>query len=612
MKRDDSNIEDVLRRGLPKAPRGQMETSLDRVYARLQASRNLTPVVPDTAVDPASFGRTRDAGWRPVWRLCLRAAAAAIVVAAGVWAGISLQDHGVYAVLEAADGSTYRVADGSRVPLFVGDRIAAQETIHADGATGAMLALADGSRVEMRSKSALAWEQAPDGLTVRLNSGSLIVDAARQAAGRLYVQTQDMTASVTGTSLVNAATDGSRVAVIQGEAHVRERGGTQGTIEKTLRPGEQVATSPTLAALSVKDEIAWSRNANAHRSILENFQTGMAKTAGPLLPVTPRVLNAQADKTVGAAPREFEEASIRPCDPSNVPPAPAGARGGGPNSLQMTPGRFHALCLTLATLIRTAYDLSVADLAFVNPGGRGRAMRFDPVYGLGIEDGRRVKGGPDWVRSEHYTIEAIADAGADAETMRTTFLRALLESRFRLRAHIESEDIPAFALVVAPGGLKMKEGTCTPSPDPPAAPVGGAMTNTADMVRKNLAAARRGETTVSPCGYYGAVNGPNMIFVGAGAGLPRMSNVSGAPILDRSGVPNTTSFNYVLEYSPDDTAGPLRDLPPEMQIAADPASVPRAPSLFTALEQQLGLRLEPTKAPRQYIMIDQVERLGPN
>jgi len=274
----------------------------------------------------------------------------------------------------------------------------------------------------------------------------------------------------------------------------------------------------------------------------------------------------------------------------------------------MTPGRFRALCLTLATLIRTAYNFSPADLAFMNPGGRGRGMQFNGVYGLGIEDGRRVKGGPDWVRREHYTIDAIADATVDAQTMRTTLLRALLERRFKLQARIETEEIPAFALVVAPGGLKMKEGACTPA-DPQAAPE--VMRGTGDMVRKNLAAARRGEMTASPCGYYGALNGPNMLFVGAGTGVPRVGSVAGAPVLDRTGIPPTVRFNYTLEYARDDAAT-TRDLPPEVQIAADPASVPLGPTLVNALEQQLGLRLEPAKAPREFIVIDSVQRLSPN
>src|SRR5688500_20319333 len=100
-----------------------------------------------------------------------------------------------------------------------------------------------------------------------------------------------------------------------------------------------------------------------------------------------------------APPRpQFEEASIRTCDPDNIPEPPAGSRGGGANSFQMTPGRTHALCLTLATIVRHAYGYGPVDLEFLNPGGRGRGFALNAVYGLGREDGRRVRGGPDWVR----------------------------------------------------------------------------------------------------------------------------------------------------------------------------------------------------------------------
>ena len=304
-----------------------------------------------------------------------------------------------------------------------------------------------------------------------------------------------------------------------------------------------------------------------------------------------------------SASAQFEEASIRPCDPDNIPPAPEGARGGGANSFQMTPGRTHAVCMTLATIIRHAYGYGPAD---INPGGRGRGLQLNNVYGLGVEDGRRVRGGPNWVREERYTIDAVAKDAADAESMSGPMMRALLERRFQLKAHIETEQIPALALIVAPGGLKMKEGICTP-PDPSAAP----LRSTTEMVRRNLDAARRGETTAGPCGYYGTVNGPNMLFVGAGAGIPRLGNVSGALVIDRTGIPNTARFNYVFEYAPDETTAG-RGLPDGVQFAAEPSSVPRAPSLFTALEEQLGLKLEPARAPREFIVIDQVQRPTPN
>jgi uncharacterized protein (TIGR03435 family) len=82
------------------------------------------------------------------------------------------------------------------------------------------------------------------------------------------------------------------------------------------------------------------------------------------------------------------------------------------------------------------------------------------------------------------------------------------------------------------------------------------------------------------------------------------------PLINRTGIPDTTRFNYVLEYLPDATS-PFQ-VTSGMQISADSSSVPPAPALEIALEQQLGLRLEPAQAPREYIVIDAIERPGAN
>jgi uncharacterized protein (TIGR03435 family) len=432
--------------------------------------------------------------------------------------------------------------------------------------------------------------------------GGIIVNAAKQRSGHLYVQTKDMTVSVVGTVfLVSASEDGSRVAVIEGEVRVRE-----GRTETTLRPGEQVSTNPAAATRPVKEEIAWSRDADALGAILETFAKGMALSAGPRTPVTdsPSPVNAAFDQAGAAAQGQpaarpqFEEASIRTCDPDNIPEPPAGSRGGGANSFQMTPGRTHALCLTLATIIRHAYGYGPAER---NPGGRGRGLAMNNVYGLGVEDGVRVRGGADWVRSARYTIDAVADGAADAATMSGPMLQDLLERRFQLKVHIETEQIPAFALTVAPGGLKMKEGTCAPA-DPSSVP-----RTPQETVRRYLEAARRGAATI-PCGLAGGSNGPNMVFIGGGAGAIPLGGILGVPVINQTGIPLTTRFNYVLEFAPDErTAGPMGRL-----ASNEPSDIPRAPDIFTALEQQLGLRLEPARAPREFIVIDRVERPSPN
>src|SRR5205814_873689 len=87
---------------------------------------------------------------------------------------------------------------------------------------GQTLLLADGSLVEVKPRSELALERAADGLRIRLSRGGLIINAAKQASGHLYVQTKDALISVIGTVfLVNAEEQGSRVAVVRGEVHVR-------------------------------------------------------------------------------------------------------------------------------------------------------------------------------------------------------------------------------------------------------------------------------------------------------------------------------------------------------------------------------------------------------
>src|SRR5688572_79518 len=308
-----------------------------------------------------------------------------------------LQKARIAGAPRATDAWRMAAAAAALVAMAIGGAIVWPRgpELHTAGAAGAQVTLADGSQIEMRAQAELTVEREDDGLGIRLRRGDIIVSAAKQRTGHLYVHTTDMTISVVGTVfLVNAGSDGSRVAVIEGEVRVRERGtplrrsGRQGNVDTRLRPGEQLATSPTIARSPVEEAITWSRYADVHRSLLETFRKGMAQTAGVLSPVA-----VPGQTPLAAAQAEFEEASIRECDPDNVPAPPAGARGGGANSLQMTPGRLYALCLSPATLIRTAYGYAPGNF-FAN-GGRGRGMRTDIVYGLGVENGLRVRGGPD-------------------------------------------------------------------------------------------------------------------------------------------------------------------------------------------------------------------------
>jgi uncharacterized protein (TIGR03435 family) len=564
------------RYGVP--PVGQVEASVERVWTRLAPEAVDTPR--GLIVRPAP---------RYSWPRALTAAAvlAAAIAAAIVW--------------PREDEALYRSLDGI---------VLADSTLRTESGAGGLVTLRDGSRVEIRSNSELSLERRDDGVAIRLRTGGIIVNAAKRRSGHLYVETKDMTVAVVGTVFaVNAADDGVRVTVIEGEVRVRE-----GTSEMRLRPGEHLSTSPTLAERPLSAEVAWSRHSAAYNAILAAFAKGMADTSGPLTPLRESSTRSHAAVDQGGvaqARQEFDEAAIRECDPDNLPPTPPGARGGGANSFQMTPGRTYALCMTLATLIRTAYGYGPAALDFLTEGRGGRGMSLNAVFGLGVEDGLRVRGGPDWIRSERYTVEAVANGPADAETMRGPMLRALLERRFQLKAHIESEQVPAFALVVAPGGLKIKPAeadSCVSFKADPTVP----MINGAPIGarRPTLDEVRRGEKPL--CGQFGYPNGPNQVLIAGGAtfgGLaqqlaPRVGNVR---VFDRTGIADR--FNWILEFERDPNAPGLRGGPPP---AVEPSDIPKAPMIFAALEEQLGLRLEPAQAPREFIVIDQIERPSPN
>jgi len=556
-----------------------------RALASADAQRETSPrvrVEVMKAWDARHDRRATFFGWRAAF-VTMATVAGIALVAASFWRRTDW-----LAIVEAADGSHYAL--GANTVLSPGDP------------RGTMLTLKDGSRVEMRAHSALSLERASDGIGIRLRTGGLVVNAVPQDRTHLYVHTKDMTVVVLGTMFaVNAEENGSRVAVIEGEVHVRE-----GTIEKKLTRGEQVSTSPSLATRPVKEEFTWSRQANV---IAAAFAQGMANTSAPLAIASPQT-RVPGVATADAVSPEFEVASIRACDPDHLPETPGGGRGGGANSLQMTPGRLRALCMTVATLIRTAYGYSPIDLESL-AGPRGRAMNYTNVYGLGVEDGRRVRGGPEWIRSEHYTIEAVAGAGQtpSAETMRGPMLQRLLERRAALKLHIDTEQVPAYALTVAKGGLKIypvDTSACEPRPTlQPGTPVESL------PQPRNFADVRRGAKP--SCGLSGQRNGPNMVFVGGAGqleGLARVlgSRLGGIRVLDRTGV--TDRFNFVVEFAVDENEPGLpierrADLPP---LPGEENDAPLAPTIFTALEEQLGLRLERAQTGREFIVVDRIER----
>ena len=208
-----------------------------------------------------------------VWRAGRNWAIAATVLAALGLSGYLAVDRfwpapaGSRAVVQSLDGAMYKVAAETSAPVSAGAAIADREVIRTAKGSGTLIRLRDGSLVEVRERTELSLSERRDGTTIRLQGGSIIVQAAKRRSGHLYVATDDCLVSVTGTVFsVNRGMKGSRVSVIEGEVQV-----AQGGQARVLRPGEQYSTNPSLGPVPLDDEIAWSRNVDAHIALLREF-----------------------------------------------------------------------------------------------------------------------------------------------------------------------------------------------------------------------------------------------------------------------------------------------------------------------------------------------------
>ena len=316
----------------------------------------------------------------------------------------------------------------------------------------------------------------------------------------------------------------------------------------------------------------------------------------------PPVLLAQAQTPAtpiitSPAPERFDTATIKPCEAGDAAgrPGRGGAKGRG---FGADLGVFYVHCMSVSEM-----------LDFVVQQRGLPALPNDETIPMAAG---RIRGGPSWATTDYYTIEARTTnseanaAGPVAGTPgRAGFLRmsgpmllSLLEDRFHLRFHTATEQVPMYAMSVASGGLKLKPfeaGNCVD-------------------IEKGIfpypGGFRFGRDPKPPCHWIGwDVNGPNFTLEGGSVQLSRVSGALGELFLDRHVLDQTaitTEFNIHLEYLPDEHA-PLRVRDPKMTV--DPLSnIPKAPTIFTAIEQQLGLKLESTTGQKGYVMIDAADR----
>jgi hypothetical protein len=199
--------------------------------------------------------------------------AAALVIGFGLLAVPFVQRYWPFgefeATVQAAEGQVFQVADTRTASVSTGAKLQKGERVRTAKDAHAVVRLGDGSLIEMKERSELYLTKSGQGTTIHLDRGSIVVEAAKQRDGKLFVESGDSLVSVTGTVFsVNNGTKGSRVSVIEGEVSLNHAGS-----DRVLRPGEQVTTSPAIATIPIKDEVAWSKKANQYASMLSGLAT---------------------------------------------------------------------------------------------------------------------------------------------------------------------------------------------------------------------------------------------------------------------------------------------------------------------------------------------------
>jgi uncharacterized protein (TIGR03435 family) len=264
--------------------------------------------------------------------------------------------------------------------------------------------------------------------------------------------------------------------------------------------------------------------------------TSLAQTSAP--PLTPPLPLVAA--SVAAAPPVFEAATVK-----------INKSGSSGSHTDFDHGRYSATNVQLKNLMHYS------------------------AYGVPEP---RILGGPKWVDSERFDIEAKVDSSV-IEQMRTlspeqsklqrqAMFQQLLADRFKLAVHWETRELPVYALVVAKNGSKLQVST---------KPGSGTSSSTGQLTAEGMTLAEIAQALTQ-----------------------ELATELGRVVIDKTGIAGR--YDVTLKWTPDASGAP----------ADNGTENSSGPSIFTAMQEQLGLKLESTKGPVQVLVIDHVEMPSEN
>jgi uncharacterized protein (TIGR03435 family) len=194
---------------------------------------------------------------------------------------------------------------------------------------------------------------------------------------------------------------------------------------------------------------------------------------------------------------------------------------------------------------------------------------------------RQISGGPSWLETEKFDVAGKPDVGGipSGEQLKK-MVRKLLTDRFQLTFHLDKKELSVYAITVAKSGVKMTKNESNPNGLP---------------------------------GFGGAPQGLNVRNTTMAEFAHMLqANLMEQPVVDQTGL-GGARYDFMLKYTPDASQSRLGGPPPPNAPPVPAAGDPDAPpDLFTAFQQQLGLKLESTKAPVEVLVVDRLEKPSDN